>query len=487
MEEIAPVLDDSMSRLRSRDRDALLLRFYQQKSLAEVGAALGVSEGAAKIRILRAIEKLRGLLRRRGVAVPTDALGVALLAHVTHAAPASFVAGCVPASASIKATAISKGVSTMLISTKIKIVAALILISSIPVGTGAYLLVNSVDRPVAPTQSVAPDIAADALQEANSGLDPRVVPFVTDRTDIVIAIDLRKLDLDALGADMGQELFQAKMDAPSTARVFGVMQMALFGGKQWINGFKQAGGTTIYFLSRADELTVNSAAKAPTMMLSGTVVYPTDSPAAARFLARFLTASGSPPLKVVGNAVVGVDKTPSPNLPSADGSPDPRPALATALSVGGDAPIRAAVNPRKLREIVTKCMASGKLGMDLNDEDYKDIEYCSISLVLPPAASPGFVIFAHHSDPASAQKAKDRAIERIGHELKTQPGSNALFATTMENFIKSETFTVKDSDVIGTMDLHAYYRLFFAAISVATQPPTTQPQRAASKSQQPMN
>ena len=42
--EISPVLDDSMSRLRSRDRDALILRFYQQKSVAEVGAALGVAD-----------------------------------------------------------------------------------------------------------------------------------------------------------------------------------------------------------------------------------------------------------------------------------------------------------------------------------------------------------------------------------------------------------------------------------------------------------
>src|ERR1019366_1733457 len=88
---IAPILDDSLSRLRSQDRDALLLRFYQQKSMAEVGAALGVSEGAAKIRVIRAIEKLRTVMRRRGIAVPSDALGAALLTFTTHPAPATFV------------------------------------------------------------------------------------------------------------------------------------------------------------------------------------------------------------------------------------------------------------------------------------------------------------------------------------------------------------------------------------------------------------
>jgi hypothetical protein len=336
-------------------------------------------------------------------------------------------------------------------------------------------------------QSVAPDVATPAVPDAASGLDPRVAPFVTDRTDIVIAIDLTKLDLDALGLDMSAELAQSQMDAASSTRVFGIVQMALFGGKQWINGFKQAGGTTIYCLSRADELTIDTAAKMPTMKLSGTVVYPTNSPAAARTLARFLTSRGSPPPKVVGSAVVGVDETPSPTSPRAGDAPDPRPALAAALSAGGDAPIRSAINPRKLKDIVTKCMATGKVSMSFTDDDYKNIEYASIKLVLPPADSPRFVVFCHHTDPASAEKAKDRATERIGHELNAQSGSNAPLATAMLNFIKTEKFTVQGSDVIGTMDLHAYYRLLFSAISVATQPPTTQPQRAAAQPQRAMH
>src|SRR5262249_21278242 len=40
-EQIAPDLDKMVERLRAQDRDALLLRFYQRKSMAEVGQALG--------------------------------------------------------------------------------------------------------------------------------------------------------------------------------------------------------------------------------------------------------------------------------------------------------------------------------------------------------------------------------------------------------------------------------------------------------------
>jgi RNA polymerase sigma factor (sigma-70 family) len=496
-QEIAPMLDDSMSRLRSSDRDALLLRFYQQKNLAEVGAALGVSEGAAKVRILRAVEKLRGILRRRGITVPSDALGAALLVHTTHAAPATFVAGCVPASASVKATALSKGVSTMLISTKIKIAAALILLGGIPIGTGAYFLAGSGDRAVvspvqsvAPEQSVAPDAETQAVETpavpaATSGLDPRIAPFVTDRTDLIIAIDFTKFDLDAMGFDMAKELFQSQMDATSTARVNAVMQMALFGGKQWITRFKQCGGSTMYCISRADELTVSSAANTPTMKLSGTIVCPTDSPAAARTLARFLASAGARAPKAVGSAVV--ELSPSPAPPRASNLPDPRPALAEALSAGGDAPLRAAANPAKLKEIMVKLMASGKLSMTFTDEDYSNIEYASMSVVLPPEDSPGFFLLCHHPNPAAAQRARDWAIERIGRELKelkVQPGSNKAMPTAMANFIKTEAFTVSGSDVMATMDLHAYYRLLFSGIAAATEPPATQPQHAPS---QPVN
>ena len=48
--DIAPLLDQSVAQLRREDRQAVLLRFYQQKTYRAVGAAMGVSEEAAKTR-----------------------------------------------------------------------------------------------------------------------------------------------------------------------------------------------------------------------------------------------------------------------------------------------------------------------------------------------------------------------------------------------------------------------------------------------------
>lgn len=471
-QEIAPLLDDSMSRLRSKDRDALLMRFYQQKDLAEVAAALGVSEGAAKIRILRALEKLRALLRRRGLVVPAAALSTALLAHTIHAAPANIAAGCVPASASIKAIAIAKGASTMMMTAKIKIAAAVILIGAVPFGAGALILADSTAPPaVTPAHSiVSADIPA-AADEAPP-LDPRIAPLVTRRTDIILVIDVTKIDLDALADDMRKELSQTSMDATSSARINGMIQMGVNSGKLWFKGFEQAGGTSIYLLAREDQLMAAAPPSNSLHFQHATIVLPADSPEAAQNLARYMvTSSGSGPLTIVGSAAVL-----NPPLSAPDIGPDPRPALAAGLASAGDLPVRSAVNPLKLKQIMSKLMASGKLSSDFTGHEWDSVQYCSINLVLPPAESPCFFIISHHKDPAAAESARADGIQRIARILDKQSGKNDPIAQSMLKFIGTEKFTVKDGDVIATMDLHAYWDLLFTAVSSTLPPSAPQPQ-----------
>ncbi len=463
--EISPVLDDSLSRLRSRDRDALILRFYQQKSVAEVGAALGVSEGAAKIRILRAVEKLRAQLRRRGITAPAEALSAGLLVHVTHVAPANVAMGCVPTSVSSNAIAISKGVSAMMISAKIKIAAILIVIAAIPLGTGAFLLA---DRPAtAPQPPAASDIAAPAADE-DFGFDPRVAPFVKSKTDLLLTVDLTKIDLDAVAADLRNELTRSQMDPASNGRINGIIQMGLTHGRQWIEGFKQSGGTSLYVISRMDDLTADNTGQSTGMKLAGTVVFPTDSPDAATTLARYLTSPGSRAPRVVGSAVVF--ESSNPGLPQWNPLSDPRSAMAKGLSAAGDVPIvRAAINPQKLGEFMTKVMASGNVPMNIGADEWAGVEYASINIVLPPAQSPGFVIVEHYPDPASAQAAKTKAAARIDQYLESAPHAKSpLSAKTLE-FVRTEKFAVKDSDLEATLDLHAYWELIFAAVNGAPQ------------------
>ncbi len=89
--QMSPLLEEAMLRLGQTDRDALVLRFFEGRCLNEVGAALGASEDAAKKRVNRAVEKLRGFFTKRGVVLPAAALAAAISSHSVQAAPVELV------------------------------------------------------------------------------------------------------------------------------------------------------------------------------------------------------------------------------------------------------------------------------------------------------------------------------------------------------------------------------------------------------------
>src|SRR5256885_15145501 len=85
---LTPTLDEALARLGDRDRSAIAMRFFEDKSLREVGVAMGVSEEAAQKRVTRAVEKLRGFFARRGVRMPADGMMNALARQSASIAPA---------------------------------------------------------------------------------------------------------------------------------------------------------------------------------------------------------------------------------------------------------------------------------------------------------------------------------------------------------------------------------------------------------------
>jgi len=87
-ELIAPHLDEGLNQLSASDRDALVLRFFKRQDFRVIGATLGVSEDTAQKRVSRALEKLRGVLSKRGATLTVTALASALAAETVVAAPA---------------------------------------------------------------------------------------------------------------------------------------------------------------------------------------------------------------------------------------------------------------------------------------------------------------------------------------------------------------------------------------------------------------
>jgi RNA polymerase sigma factor (sigma-70 family) len=85
--QVAPILDEAITRLGNEDRTAILLRFFEQRDFRSVGEALGSNEDAARMRVNRALEKLHTLLKQRGVTLSVAGLGTALTAEAIVAAP----------------------------------------------------------------------------------------------------------------------------------------------------------------------------------------------------------------------------------------------------------------------------------------------------------------------------------------------------------------------------------------------------------------
>lgn len=94
-DEVKLILDDAVDRLSPMDREAVLLRYFEDACLADVGRAMGTSENAASKRVSRALEKLRKTLMRRGVSIPSVAMAVMLTANAVEAAPTELVSACV--------------------------------------------------------------------------------------------------------------------------------------------------------------------------------------------------------------------------------------------------------------------------------------------------------------------------------------------------------------------------------------------------------
>ena len=90
--QLRPVLDDAMDELNDQEREVVLLRFFEQLPLAEVGGRFAISTDAARMRVDRALEKLRGLLARRGIASTSTALAAVVATQTGLAVPPGMVA-----------------------------------------------------------------------------------------------------------------------------------------------------------------------------------------------------------------------------------------------------------------------------------------------------------------------------------------------------------------------------------------------------------
>jgi RNA polymerase sigma factor (sigma-70 family) len=137
-EQLSPQLDGAMAQLREGDRDVLVLRFFQNKNFKEVGNALGVEERAAQKRVARALEKLRSIFAKRGVALTTGIIAGMISANSVQAAPVALTK-TITAMAMTQGVAVS-GSTLTLINGALKIMAWTKIQTAVVVGVFVLLV-----------------------------------------------------------------------------------------------------------------------------------------------------------------------------------------------------------------------------------------------------------------------------------------------------------------------------------------------------------
>jgi uncharacterized protein (TIGR03435 family) len=134
---LGPLLEEAMARLGQKERDAVVLRFFENRTVREVASALGLREDAAQKRVNRATDKLRDYFIRRGVQVSTAALLASIGTHAVQAAPVELGAK-IAATAALKG-AVGSGSMLTLIKTTLKIMAWTKAKTAIVVGASVLL------------------------------------------------------------------------------------------------------------------------------------------------------------------------------------------------------------------------------------------------------------------------------------------------------------------------------------------------------------
>jgi RNA polymerase sigma factor (sigma-70 family) len=191
--DIQPMLDEAMHALDDTERAAVLLRYFENKSLREVGETLGASENAAQKRLARALERLREFFAKRGVNVSVSGLAVVLSAQAVQAAPAA-LGGTIIGAAALAGTTLVAGLTPATVMTMnwintTSITAALV--SALVAGSGAYFI---------------QELRADRLQAANQHLLAQQMRLNDERDAALASAGAGQAELNALRSNNAELL-----------------------------------------------------------------------------------------------------------------------------------------------------------------------------------------------------------------------------------------------------------------------------------------
>jgi RNA polymerase sigma factor (sigma-70 family) len=187
-EAVAPLLDEALGKLKSGEQNAVVLRFFEGKSLRETGAELGLSEDAAQKRIVRALEKMRAHFARGGVTVAIGALSAVMATNTCKAAPMGLAARVTGPSLAGAGEVGAGSILTRILfmSTKTKVLTAVIVVALVIVVIGIKLAQPQA-AVIAPGDSAIAKVATNLSSNKTPAVELPKAPAVPAHAETVAA------------------------------------------------------------------------------------------------------------------------------------------------------------------------------------------------------------------------------------------------------------------------------------------------------------
>lgn len=122
-EQVLPQLDEALEKLPAKDRDILILHYFDGLRFGDIASRLGLRADAVQKRSIRALEKLSRLLKTRSELLPVSVLAALLSSELSKAAPVSLITQTIHSAVSAKAVG-GKTITLMTLTSKSTIAGA---------------------------------------------------------------------------------------------------------------------------------------------------------------------------------------------------------------------------------------------------------------------------------------------------------------------------------------------------------------------------
>ena len=184
--KLEPLLDEAMAALGETDRTILAMRYFENRTMAEISQTIKLNEEAAHKRTARAMEKLRKYFTKKGVVLSAAAIATAVSANAVQAAPAGLAAkvsgiAATGATTSTAITTLVKGTLKTMVWAKAKMAVAVT--AGVLFITGTAILVSSLHNDPPANSLVARQILQGAFGRISAPL-PSQMRFVVELEEV---------------------------------------------------------------------------------------------------------------------------------------------------------------------------------------------------------------------------------------------------------------------------------------------------------------